>query len=120
MIEYEENEIQDIDLNLSDEHLQNKEKRFVSMKRQKNRKRRLLNGLSHSRYYKPSIWRDLKWDEELEEYLYTNRVKRHKNSKTQKWLKKTSARTVRHLPPEVLPPKGNYYRKVFDYWWIWI
>ncbi len=120
MIEYDGNEIQDIDLNLSNEHLLNKEKRAVSMEQQKNRKRRLLNDLSHSRYFKPSIWRDLKWDEEFEEYLYTDRVKRQKNSKCQKRLKKTSARIVRHLPFEALPPKGNHYRKVFDYWWIWI
>ena len=119
MSEYEENEIQDVDPDLSDEHLLNKEKRFVSMKRQKNRKRRLLNVLSHSGY-KPSIGRGLKWDEELEEYIYTDRVRRQKNSKCQKGLKKTSERTVRHLPFEALPPKGNYYRKAFDCWWIWM
>ena len=120
MIEYEENELQDTDMNLSNEHLLNKEKRAVSMERQKTRKRRLLNGLSHSRYFKPSIWRESVWDEERGDFFDTNRVKRHKNSKTQKWLKKTSKRTIRHLPFEALPPKGNYYRKVFDYWWIWI
>ena len=119
MIEFEENEIQDADLNLSVEHLLDKEKRVVSMERQKSRKRRLLNGLSQSGY-KPSIGRGLKWDEELDEYIYTDRVKRQKNSKCQKGLKKISERTVRHLPFEALPPKGNHYRKVFDYWWIWI
>lgn len=47
------------------------------MERQKIRKRRLLNGLSQSGY-KPSIGRGLKWDEELDEYIYTDRVRRQK------------------------------------------
>ena len=107
MIANEENEIQDIDLNLPDEHRQNKEKRSVSMSRQKAHNQRLLKKLSHS--FKPSIWRDFEWVEELGDYVENNRVKRLKNSRTQKWLKKSSKRTVRHLPFEALPKKGNYY-----------
>ena len=110
----------DIDSNLSEEHFQNKKKRKVSMERQKVHKERLLSSLSHNYYCKPSIWRDFRWDEECGKYVETNRVKRNKNSKTQKWLKKASERTVRHLPLDAIARKGNRYRKAFDYWWTWI
>ena len=94
----------DFDIDLSEEHLRKKEKRYISMKRQKQHKQRL-------RY---------EWDRELKKYVYTNRIKRGKRSGTQKWLKKASCRKVRHLQAEALPPKGNHYRKVFDYWWNWL
>lgn len=42
-------------------------------------------------------------------------IKYPKNSNRQQYLKKQSSRRVRHYP--CLPPKGNGYRRVFDYWW---
>lgn len=111
---------EDYEPDLFADHLLKKEKRLRSMERQQHHKQRLLNGLSHSYFFKPSIWRESKWDEKLEEYVDTNRVKRSKTSHMQKCMKKTSQRIVRHLPLDALPPKGNHYRKVFDYWWTWI
>lgn len=110
----------DFDIDLSEEHLRKKEKRYISMKRQKQHKQRLLYELSHCPYYKPSIHQVLEWDRELKKYVYTNRIKRGKRSGKQKCLKKASCRKVRHLQAEALPPKGNHYRKVFDYWWNWL
>ena len=105
---------------LSGEHLRRKEKRIASMKKQECRRQRLLHELANSRYCKPSIWAATKWDRETGDFVDANRVKRSRDSKTQRQLKKKSTRKVRHLPADALPPKGNHYRKVFDYWWIWI
>lgn len=118
-MEFEEGLFLDFSINLSEEHLNQKEKRFRSMERQKHHRGRLLNELSCSHRYKPSIWRDVKLDEHGD-YIYTNRVKRNKNSKMQKQLKKASCRKIRHLPNDTIPHKGNHYKKVFDYWWNWI
>ena len=119
-MEYEKELGADFDIALSEEHIRKKEKRYIRMKRQKQHKQRLLYELSHCTGYKPSIWLECEWNRELKKYVYTNRIKRGKRSGTQKWLKKASCRRVRHLQAEALPPKGNHYRRVFDYWWIWI
>ncbi len=42
-------------------------------------------------------------------------IKYPKNSNRQQYLKKLSSHRVRRYP--FLPPKGNHYRRVFDYWW---
>ncbi|MBQ3379903.1 MAG: hypothetical protein IJG50_08615 [Clostridia bacterium] len=109
----------EIDIDLSMERLLEKEKRYVSMKRQKNHKRKLLNALLYIGY-RPSIWRKIEWGDITDEIIYTDIVQRGKNSQTQKLLKKISNRLVRRQPLDALPPKGNYHRKLFDYWWIWI
>lgn len=44
-------------------------------------------------------------------------IKYPKNSKIQKWLKRTAAKSVRRYACEELPKKGNGYRRLFDYWW---
>lgn len=105
-MEYEKELGVDFDIDLSEEHLRKKEKRYISMKRQKQHKQRLLYEL-HCPIYKPSIWREGEWDRELRKYIYTNRIKRGKRSGAQKCLKKVSCRKVRHLQAEALPPKGN-------------
>ena len=110
---------EEFDIDLSMERLLEKEKRYVSMKRQKNHKRKLLNALLYIGY-RPSIWRKIEWGDITDEIIYTDIVQRGKNSQTQKLLKKISNRLVRRQPLDALPPKGNYHRKLFDYWWIWI
>lgn len=119
-MKYEKELEMDFDIALSEEHIRKKGKRYISMKRQKQHKQRLLYELSHCTGYKPSIWRECKWDRELKKYVYTNRIKRGKRSGAQKCLKKASCRKVRYLQTGTLPPKGNHYRRVFDYWWTWI
>ena len=42
-------------------------------------------------------------------------VKYPKNSNRQQYLKRQSSHRVRRYP--YLPPKGNHYCRVFDYWW---
>ncbi len=119
-MKYEKELEMDFGIVLSEEHIRKKGKRYISMKRQKQHKQRLLYELSHCTGYKPSIWRECKWDRDLKKYVYTNRIKRGKRSGAQKCLKKASCRKVRHLHTETLLPKGNHYRRVFDYWWTWI
>lgn len=119
-MEYEKKLKMDFDIAFSEDHIRKKEKRYASLKRQKQHKQRLLYELSHCAGYKPSIWREHQWDQELKDFVDTNRIKRGKNSDIQKSLKKATSRRVRHFQMNAFPPKGNYYRRLFDYWWIWI
>ena len=64
---------------------------------------------------KLSIWVDSRKKKSGEIIL----IRRYKNSNIQCRLKKCSKHIVRCIPPDVLPPKGNQYRRAFDYWWIW-
>lgn len=42
-------------------------------------------------------------------------IKFPKNSNCQKWIKRETSRRQRNC--EDMPIKGNYYRRLFDYWW---
>ena len=42
-------------------------------------------------------------------------IKYPKNSKCQRWIKRETSRRMRKC--QGLPPKGNQYRRLFDYWW---
>ena len=42
-------------------------------------------------------------------------IKYPKNSNCQKWMKRETSRRVRSC--KEVPPKGNFYRRLFDYWW---
>jgi len=48
--------------------------------------------------------------------LHTGKyIKYPKNSSCQRWIKRATSKKVRACPD--LPPKGNRYRRRFDYWW---
>ena len=48
--------------------------------------------------------------------LHTGKyIKYPKNSNCQKWMKRETGRRVRNCRD--IPTKGNYYRRLFDYWW---
>ena len=42
-------------------------------------------------------------------------IKYPKNSNCQSWMKKQTSRRIRSCRD--VPVKGNYYRRLFDYWW---
>ena len=42
-------------------------------------------------------------------------IKYPKNSNCQRWIKKETSRRIRNC--RSIPVKGNYYRRIFDYWW---
>ena len=43
-------------------------------------------------------------------------IKYPKNSNCQKWCKRETSKKMRNAAD--VPGKGNYYRKLFDYWWM--
>lgn len=110
-------EIEDIEP--SELYLLRKSPRKIRRNRNISHNRRLLRKLKTSQYFKPSIFAEMDWDDE-DRCVYTGRVKRSKNSKIQKWLKKESNKIFRKVPDDYIKTKGNQYRKYFDYWWIWI
>ena len=42
-------------------------------------------------------------------------IKYQKNSSCQQWMKRETSRRIRNC--ECAPRKGNFYRRLFDYWW---
>ena len=42
-------------------------------------------------------------------------IKYPKNSNCQRWMKKETSRRIRNCRD--VSAKGNYYRRLFDYWW---
>ena len=42
-------------------------------------------------------------------------IKYPKNSNCQRWIKRETSRRIRRCRD--VPVKGNYYRRLFDYWW---
>jgi hypothetical protein len=42
-------------------------------------------------------------------------IKYPKNSNCQRWMKRETSRKIRNC--KYAPKKGNYYRRLFDYWW---
>lgn len=48
--------------------------------------------------------------------LHTGKyIKYPKNSNCQRWIKRETSRRIRKSRD--VPVKGNYYRRLFDYWW---
>lgn len=44
------------------------------------------------------------------------RIKQPRSSGAQQYLKRKTSRAVRRYPE--LPPKGNRYRRLVEYWWM--
>ena len=42
-------------------------------------------------------------------------IKYPKNSNCQRWIKRETSRRIRSC--RNAPAKGNFYRRLFDYWW---
>lgn len=56
------------------------------------------------------------WDFEGKTLLHSGEyVKFRKNSNRQRWIKRETSRRIRNCKDA--PRKGNYYRRLFDYWW---
>ncbi len=56
------------------------------------------------------------WGFDGKTLLHTGKyIKYPKNSNCQRWIKRETGRRVRSYKD--IPPKGNYYRRLFDYWW---
>ncbi|MDD3229901.1 MAG: hypothetical protein PHE09_11875 [Oscillospiraceae bacterium] len=56
------------------------------------------------------------WGFDGDSLLHTGKyIKYPKNSNCQRWMKRETSRRIRNS--KCVPRKGNYYRRLFDYWW---
>lgn len=56
------------------------------------------------------------WEFDGKTLLHTGKyIKYPKNSNCQRWIKRETSRRIRRCKD--VPVKGNYYRRLFDYWW---
>ena len=97
------------------EHLCRDEKAVMRRRREmRGRKNdRLLRIISHG--YKPHAGY-VDWDFVDGKYTCIGKyIKYPKNSNSQRWMKRETSRKIRNS--KYAPQKGNYYRRLFDYWW---
>lgn len=102
----------------AEEHQMKKFIRSKSIARQKNicskRYKKIVNR------YKPSICVGIYWNLGGTELTYKPYISYGKNSRLQQCLKRATNKKLRQIKHCNLPVKGNYYRKIFDYWWTWL
>ena len=56
------------------------------------------------------------WNYDGSRFVPTGKyIKYPQNSNCQRWIKRQTSKRTRHYID--LPGKGNYYRRLFDYWW---
>ncbi len=56
------------------------------------------------------------WGFDGETLLHSGKyIKYPKNSNCQRWMKRETSRRVRNC--KEVPKKGNFHRRLFDYWW---
>ena len=56
------------------------------------------------------------WGIDGKTLLHTGKyIKYPKNSNCQRWIKRETSRRIRSC--RNAPAKGNFYRRLFDYWW---
>lgn len=56
------------------------------------------------------------WGFDGKTLLHTGKyIKYPKNSNCQRWIKRATSRRIRRC--KEVPVKGNYYRRLLDYWW---
>ena len=101
-------------------HEREKQKHCKRRKNNKLKQERLVRVLLYEHWYKPSIGIDWKYDINTNGYAGTKRIHYGKNADTQRIFKRLSNKKVRKAKEPDIPVKGADYRKVFDYWWIWI
>ncbi len=97
-------------------HDQQKQKRRISRNKQRARKVRRINTLSDCGGGM-TVWLDGHLDDVTGSFVPSGKLKRSKNSNTQRYLKRASTRKIRRIPATEKPADGGHYRKHFDYWW---
>lgn len=74
----------------------------------------LLRIINHGGYAPHRGYVD--WGFDGETLLHSGQyIKYPKNSNCQRWIKRETSRRIRNCKD--VPPKGNFYRRLFDYWW---
>ncbi len=75
---------------------------------------RLLRIINYG-WYAPHIGY-IDWGYDGRTLLHSGKyIKYPRNSQLQKWMKRKTSRRIRCC--RGVPKKGNYYRRLFDYWW---
>ena len=98
----------------SEAHLRSKNRRRLRRVRDIQKSDGLLhiinygNHATHRRY--------IDWGFDGRTLLHTGKyIKYPKNSNCQRWIKRKTGRQIRRY--RNAPLKGNFYRRLFDYWW---
>lgn len=96
------------------EHQKRKARRRLQRIWQRQRNDRLLRILDHGGYAPHRGYVDGWFDDQMQWHT-GNYIKYPKNSNCQRLLKRETSRCTRRC--RRILPKGNYYRRLFDYWW---
>lgn len=99
---------------LSEAHLRSKGRRRLRRVRDIQKSNRLLHIINYGGYAPHRGYID--WGFDGKTLLHTGKyIKYPKNSNCQRWIKRETSRRIRSC--RNAPAKGNFYRRLFDYWW---
>ena len=95
-------------------HQRNKNRRRMCRVREIQKNDRLLRIINYGGYAPHRGYVD--WGFDGRTLLHSGKyIKYPKNSNCQRWIKRETSRKIRNC--RSAPVKGNFYRRLFDYWW---
>ena len=98
----------------SEAHLRSKNRRRLRRVRDIQKSDRLLHIINYGGCAPHRGYID--WGFDGRTLLHTGKyIKYPKNSNCQRWIKRKTGRQIRRY--RNAPLKGNFYRRLFDYWW---
>lgn len=98
----------------SEEHQKKKSRARLRRARRVQKNDRLLRIINYGGYAPHRGYVD--WGFDGKTLLHSGKyIKYPKNSNCQRWIKRETSRRLRSC--RSIPVKGNYYRRLFDYWW---
>ena len=98
----------------SEMYQQGKDRRRLRRIRKVQKTDRLLRIINYGGYAPHRGYID--WGFDGQTLLHSGKyIKYPKNSSCQRWIKRETSRRVRNC--RSIPVKGNFYRRLFEYWW---
>lgn len=98
----------------SEVHQRNKSRRRLRRIREVQKSDKLLRIINYGSYSPHRGYID--WGFDGRTLLHSGKyIKYPKNSNCQRWIKLETSRRIRNC--RSIPVKGNFYRRLFDYWW---
>ena len=111
---WDEEETDLSEIELADERRRMKDRRRLHRIRSIRKNDRLLRIINYG-WYAPHIGY-IDWGFDGKTLLHSGKyIKYPRNSAMQNWMKRKTSRRIRCCRD--VPAKGNYYRRLFDYWW---
>ena len=108
----EENEL--LEMEISDERWRMKDRRRLHRISNVRKNDRLLRIINFGGYAPHVGYID--WGFDGKTLLHSGKyIKYPRNSRLQKWMKRKTSSRIRAYWD--MPRKGNFYRRLFDYWW---